>query len=235
MSKLLVKAHLLGFYYESKFEESILRTIYREKTKHWIFRNVSFEVKSGKSMGIIGKNGQGKSTLLRLIAGIYTPDEGQLVNLASNSNYMDITGGLLKDLNARQNIYLILRLRGLSHHTARGLIDRILDYSEILVDKDLPVRHFSTGMKARLGFSIVSHIPSSLILIDEALAVGDKNFREKSKQKIREMKNGHTSQIIVSHNQSEILELCDECIVLDQGKVVFQGITSKAMTFYEQL
>ncbi len=149
------------------------------KGDFWALRNINFEINAGEAVGLMGANGQGKSTLLRLIAGVLLPDEGSVTVNGGVAPLIELTGGLKSDLTARDNIALVAGLHGLSRSEVRKRFDSIVEFAEIGDFLDTPVRHFSSGMKIRLGFSIVTSIDEPIILVDEALAVGDAAFKEK--------------------------------------------------------
>jgi ABC-2 type transport system ATP-binding protein len=149
------------------------------KGEFWALRNINFEINAGEAVGLMGANGQGKSTLLRLIAGVLLPDEGSVTVNGGVAPLIELTGGLKSDLTARDNIALVAGLHGLSRSEVRKRFDSIVEFAEIGDFLDTPVRHFSSGMKIRLGFSIVTSIDEPIILVDEALAVGDAAFKEK--------------------------------------------------------
>ena len=159
------------------------------KGDFWALRNINFEINAGEAVGLMGANGQGKSTLLRLIAGVLLPDEGSVTVNGGVAPLIELTGGLKSDLTARDNIALVAGLHGLSRSEVRKRFDSIVEFAEIGDFLDTPVRHFSSGMKIRLGFSIVTSIDEPIILVDEALAVGDAAFKEKCYIRMKDLLN----------------------------------------------
>jgi len=159
------------------------------KGDFWALRNINFEINAGEAVGLMGANGQGKSTLLRLIAGVLLPDEGSVTVNGGVAPLIELTGGLKSDLTARDNIALVAGLHGLSRSEVRKRFDSIVEFAEIEDFLDTPVRHFSSGMKIRLGFSIVTSIDEPIILVDEALAVGDAAFKEKCYIRMKDLLN----------------------------------------------
>src|SRR5689334_12933388 len=149
------------------------------KGSFWALRNVSFEVHAGESVCLLGANGCGKSTLLKLIAGVMIPDEGTAEVRGSVAPLIELKGGFVGDLTARDNIWLTAGLHGLSKQTIGEKFDEIVDFAEVEDWLDTPFRHFSSGMQVRLGFSVITTLDEPIILVDEVLAVGDKRFREK--------------------------------------------------------
>jgi len=154
--------------------------------KFWALRNVTFDVKPGQSLGIVGGNGSGKSTLLKLIAGVLLPDEGSVTLGGEVAPLIELGAGFHPDLAARKNIYLSGTILGLTEKEIDERFDAIVDFAEVRKFLDTPLRHFSSGMKVRLGFAIAAQVPHEILLIDEVLAVGDKRFREKSYKVVQE-------------------------------------------------
>jgi len=159
------------------------------KGEFWALRNINFQVNAGEAVGLMGANGQGKSTLLRIIAGVLLPDEGSVTVNGGVAPLIELTGGLKSDLTARDNIGLVAGLHGVSRSELKKRFDSIVEFAEVGDFLDTPVRHFSSGMKVRLGFSIVTSIDEPIILVDEALAVGDAAFKEKCYIRMKDLLN----------------------------------------------
>lgn len=180
---------------------------------------INLEIKQGEVFGIIGPNGAGKSTLLRMMAGIYAPDKGSLKVRGRVSLLAGLGAGFQRNLTGRENISLSGSIYGISKDQLHQLIPSIIVFSGIGEFIDQPLRTYSSGMRARLAFSIASHLSPEVLLIDEVLAVGDSAFREKSKNKIMEMVKGEATVVIVSHNAAILREICDRIVCLDKGKI----------------
>lgn len=184
---------------------------------------VSFSVKKGESVGIIGRNGAGKSTTLGLIAGVLNPTSGSVEVNDRISPLLELGGGFHHDLTGRENIKLNGVLLGLRLNEVIAKLDQIIEFSELGDFIDQPLRSYSSGMKARLGFSVVAHLNPKILLIDEVLGVGDIRFREKCKRKIKEFKANGVTIVLVSHSVAEVMEVCDKVIWIDNKKVRASG------------
>jgi ABC-2 type transport system ATP-binding protein len=204
------------------------------KGEFWALKNVSFGVKAGEAVGLMGANGQGKSTLLRLIAGVLLPDEGSVTINGGVAPLIELTGGLKSDLTARDNISLVAGLHGLKKAEVRKRFNNIVEFAEVGDFLDTPVRHFSSGMKIRLGFSIVTSIDEPIILVDEALAVGDAAFKEKCYIRMKDLLNQGKTLFLVSHKEKDLKEFCTRGLYLKSGNLVIDGTLSQALDAYHQ-
>jgi ABC-2 type transport system ATP-binding protein len=204
------------------------------KGQFWALRNINFEVKAGEAVGLMGANGEGKSTLLRLIAGVLLPDEGSVKVNGGVAPLIELTGGLKSDLTARDNISLVAGLHGLSRSEVRNRFDSIVEFAEVGDFLDTPVRHFSSGMQIRLGFSIVTSIDEPIILVDEALAVGDAAFREKCYIRMQDLLNQGKTLFLVSHKEKDLTEFCTRGLYLKNGSLAFDGPLSEALSAYKK-
>jgi ABC-2 type transport system ATP-binding protein len=202
------------------------------KGDFWALRNINFEINAGEAVGLMGANGQGKSTLLRLIAGVLLPDEGSVIVNGGVAPLIELTGGLKSDLTARDNIALVAGLHGLSRSEVRKRFDSIVEFAEIGDFLDTPVRHFSSGMKIRLGFSIVTSIDEPIILVDEALAVGDAAFKEKCYIRMKDLLNQGKTLFLVSHKEKDLKEFCTRGLYLKNGTLAVDGTLSQALSAY---
>ena len=180
---------------------------------------LSLEIRKGEVFGIIGPNGAGKSTLLRMMAGIYAPDEGSLRVEGRVSLLAGLGAGFQRNLTGRENISLSGSIYGISPDELYQMVPSIVVFSGIGKFIDQPLRTYSSGMRARLAFSIASHLSPDVLLIDEVLAVGDSSFREKSKRRIMEMVKGDATVVIVSHNAAILREICDRVMCIADGKI----------------
>lgn len=195
--------------------------------------NVSFSIKKGEVLGLVGHNGAGKSTVLKVISGIVKPTEGS-VHIGGNVVPMlELGSGFDFDMTGRENIFLNGAILGYSESFLKEKYDEIVKFAEIEQFIDLPLRNYSSGMIARLGFSIASLVEPEILIVDEVLAVGDANFQEKSKKRMMELMGGGTTVLFVSHSLSQIRELCDRVVWLDHGKVKMYGETQEVCDAYE--
>ena len=184
---------------------------------------VNLNIKKGEILGIIGPNGAGKSTILRVIAGVYYPDGGVVKTRGKCVLLAGIGTGFQSNLTGRENIRLNGSIMGLSDDEIVDRMDNIIGFSEIPDFIDQPIRTYSMGMKARLGFAIAAHLEPEILLIDEVMAVGDAAFQKKCKERIRQMVSGDTTVVIVSHNMSTVKSFCDRAICIHEGKIQTSG------------
>jgi ABC-2 type transport system ATP-binding protein len=204
------------------------------KGEFWALRNINFQVNAGEAVGLMGANGQGKSTLLRLIAGVLLPDEGSVTVNGGVAPLIELTGGLKSDLTARDNIGLVAGLHGVSRSELKKRFDSIVEFAEVGDFLDTPVRHFSSGMKVRLGFSIVTSIDEPIILVDEALAVGDAAFKEKCYIRMKDLLNQGKTLFLVSHKERDLKEFCTRGLYLKEGSLVVNGTLTEALNAYQK-
>ena len=210
----------------------------RVKTKPKVFRalsGVTFAIDRGEVVGIVGRNGSGKSTLLRVIADIYPPDEGRVITRGRISALLELGAGFRDELSGRENIYLAGAILGYSSRDMRSLAPEIIDFSELEEQIDAPLRTYSSGMRSRLGFAVATAVQPEILLVDEALAVGDASFRERSMQRIETMVSKEdTTVIVVSHNVAELQRLCTRLILLEKGKMVMEGEPDEVLARYQK-
>ena len=214
-----------GVWYKKKV--SLFRT-----EKSWGLRNVSLQVKRGETLGVIGGNGAGKSTLLKLLSGILDPDEGKVFRKIRNVSLLTLGLGFLPNLSGRDNAVLSGILLGKTKDEMRNLLDDIIDFSEIGDAINDPVRTYSSGMRARLSFATALKADSDMILVDELLGVGDRQFRKKSTQAMKEQISSEKTVVIVSHNEELIKEVCDRLIWIDAGTIKAQGSVEEVRKQY---
>jgi ABC-type polysaccharide/polyol phosphate transport system ATPase subunit len=215
-------------------EYPVPRKYRKEKFKPSGVRNISLQVKKGEVLGIIGRNGSGKSTLLKMMAGVFPPDSGTIAIRGSVSLLAGVGVGFHKDLTGRENAYLYGALMGRTQNEIDDLIDEIQAFAELEHHFDRPLRTYSSGMKSRLGISVATAFNPDLLLIDEVLGVGDVSFREKSKKRVRKMIDESGAVVIVSHSLGLLKEICDRIIVLENGKIIFQGDPDKGVETYQK-
>lgn len=189
----------------------------------WALRDVSFTVTPGESIGVVGRNGQGKSTLLKLVAGVLLWDEGTVEVNGGVAPLIEITGGFVGDLTVRENVRLTAGLHGMSRAEVSRRFDDIIAFAEIADFVDTPYKHLSNGMKVRLAFSVVSLLDEPILLVDEVLAVGDKAFREKCYKRIDELLAEGRTLFFVSHNERDLRRFCKRGLYLDKGRLVMDA------------
>lgn len=217
-------------------KEYIFKSIKGEISKN-TFRaldNVSFRVDKGDIIGIIGKNGAGKSTLLKIISGILKPSSGKVDVIGNIVPMLELGSGFDYDLTGKENIYLNGAILGYSKNYIDSIYNQIIEFSELKEFINLPIRNYSSGMVMRLAFSIATTVKPEILIVDEILAVGDKNFQNKSKDRMIEMMDGGTTVIFVSHNMSQIKELCNKIVWLESGRIREWGDSLEICEFYER-
>ena len=202
------------------------------REEFWALRDVSFAVRAGEAVGVVGSNGTGKSTLLKIIAGVLIPDEGRVRLDAGVAPLIELTGGFAGELTARENIHLMAGIHGLPKRVIEERFDEIVDFAEIGDSLDTPFRHFSSGMKVRLGFSVVTQLDEPVILVDEVLAVGDRTFKEKCYARIEDLLGAGRTLFLVSHNENDLKRFCERGLYLNGGRLVVDGPIDKALAAY---
>jgi len=198
-----------------------------------ILDDVSFNVKKGEMFGIIGRNGIGKTTLLRLIAKIYRPDSGIIKRYGTMVPLLDLGIGFNQDLTARANIILYGKILGFSGKQIKSKVDQIIKFAELEDFVDSNIRNFSSGMYARLAFSTAMEVNPDILLVDEILSVGDYSFQKKSFDAFTSFRNNKKAIIFVSHNMDSVRELCDRVLFLNNGKIEFLGKPDDAISAYQ--
>lgn len=198
----------------------------------WAVRDVSFEVRPGQALGIIGGNGAGKSTTLKLLTKILGPTRGTALVEGRVGSLIEVSAGFHPDLSGRENVFLQGAIMGMPQKLIREQFDDIVEFSGVSDFIDTPVKRYSSGMNARLGFSIAVHLEPEALIIDEVLSVGDAEFQERAFGRIRAMVKGNIPVVIVSHQLDRIVELCSECILLRSGQVAFHGSGEDAVNEY---
>lgn len=201
----------------------------------WALRGVSFQVRPGESVGLIGHNGSGKSTLLKIAAGVLRPTEGAVQVDGRVSPMIELAAGFDPDLTGRDNVFLNGALMGHSRKEMAKKFDRIVEFSELGEFIDQPVKNYSSGMYARLGFAIAADVDPEILIIDEVLAVGDERFQDKCMERIRSIRKGGCTIFYVSHGMGSVAELCDRVIVLHHGQLMFDGQPGPAIERYREL
>jgi len=239
MSEYAIEVENLCVNYKSLKSYSIKKNLLLGKrNKNEVFqavKNVSFKVKKGEILGIVGKNGSGKSTMLRAIAGIFAPNGGT-VDLHGNSiSLLAIGIGFQKELSGRDNILLSGMLLGFTKEQISEKMEQIIEFSELGAYIDAPVRTYSSGMHSKLAFSITAILETQIILIDEVLSVGDAHFKKKSYKKMKELiSDEERTVVIVSHDRKTIADLCDKVLWINDGELVQFGPTTAVLDAYDE-
>jgi ABC-2 type transport system ATP-binding protein len=204
----------------------------QRKNDFWALRVVSFTVEPGEAVGLVGSNGHGKSTLLKLMAGVLLPDEGKVAVHGGVAPLIEITGGFVGELTARDNIWLTAGLHGLSKKQIEDRFDEIVEFSEVGEFLDTPFRQFSSGMKVRLGFSVITSLDEPIVLVDEVLAVGDRAFREKCFVRMESLLSGGRTLFLVTHSEPSLRRFCTRGLYLNTGKLITDGTVDEAIDQY---
>lgn len=197
--------------------------------------NVSFSIAPGQAVGVLGRNGAGKSTLLKLLTRIIAPTSGEITVDGTISCLLEVGAGFHHELSGYENIFLSGSILGMSRKEIETKIEKIIDFAEVRDFIFEPVKYYSSGMYVRLAFSIGVHLDSDILVIDEALAVGDANFQAKCLDRINKVKASGKTIFFVSHNVKQVEDICDVCIVMEKGKLIYQGDTQPAVEIYNEL
>lgn len=216
------------------FNKNVRQTRKEQKKRNefWALRDVNFSVKKGEVIGFVGSNGAGKSTLLKVVAGVMKPTKGQVLVGGNICPMIELGAGFDLDLTARENIYLNGAVMGYSKDFLDQKFQEIVDFSELYDFLEVPVRNFSSGMVARLAFSVATIVEPEILIVDEILSVGDLNFQQKSENKMRSLISGGTTVLYVSHSIQSIESLCDRVVWLEHGQVVMVGETKEVCAAY---
>ncbi len=195
----------------------------RGRLHFWALKDINFSIKAGETVGIVGSNGSGKSTILKLISRIIDPTQGMITVSGRLSALIELGAGFHPDLTGRENIYLNGSIFGLDRKTMNRKLDDIIAFADVGEFIDVPIRNYSSGMQMRLGFSVAVHVEPEIILVDEVLAVGDYNFQLKCLERIRQMQEQGVTIFFVSHDFREVQNLCDRALWLEEGALQAQG------------
>jgi len=198
----------------------------------WALHDVSFTVRSGEAIGVVGRNGQGKSTLLKLVAEVILPDAGSVRVHGGVAPLIEITGGFVDDLTVRDNVFLAAGLHGMTKPEIQARFDEIIEFAEIGEFLDTPYKHLSSGMRVRVAFAVISRLEEPILLVDEVLAVGDKAFREKCYRRIEELLAGGRTLFFVSHNEKDLRRFCTRGLYLNDGSLVLDAPIDEVLERY---
>jgi ABC-type polysaccharide/polyol phosphate transport system ATPase subunit len=226
---LAIHAEDLGVRYDLRFNRkkpirvSVGSILARQKAEHfWALRHVDLRLGHGESLGVIGPNGAGKSTLLQVLAGIMRPSEGSVEVTGAVSGLLTLGAGFDQELSGRENILLGGAFLGLDDRVTRELMPGIIEFADLGEFIEVPLKTYSSGMKARLGFAIATSVDPDILLLDEVLATGDATFREKSKQRVIDLVKSAKAVVLVTHDMSWVQEYCNRAILLEKGEVVIE-------------
>jgi len=206
-----------------------------ESVKIQVLKNINLKVRYGECLGILGKNGSGKTTLLKVIAGILQPEKGEVIVRGKLAPILSLGFGFQRELTARENVFLYASVLGLTKKQIEEKYDEIVKFSELENMMNVKLKNFSDGMVMRLAFSIAFHVDGDILLIDEALSVGDAAFQNKCLEKIKELKKEGKTILIVSHSTSDIKKFCDKALILDEGKIIAYGDSNEICRKYESM
>lgn len=236
---LIIDAKNIGINFSTSKTRSSFKTFLKDffkkkdKKRFWALRNVTFQVNKGEILGVIGANGSGKSTLLKVVGGIFKPDEGKIIINGTPSALLSLGTGFKPEISGYENVFLNGVMLGFSEKEIKANVNEIIEFSELGDFISQPVKNYSSGMKARLGFSIAAHLNKEIMLIDEVLGVGDKEFKLKSQNKMKELIEDKTKTvIIVSHNLESIREYATKVLWIHKSKFMMLDETNKVLDAY---
>jgi len=214
-------------------KEAIVRRSHARPMEIWALRDVSIEIEPGESVGIVGRNGSGKTTFLRLLAGIFKPTSGRIAVGGSVGSLLELGAGFHPDFTGRENIFLSGAIYGMKRAKIRDSLDDIIEFTELERFIDLPVRTYSSGMYMRLGFAIASHMDADVLLLDEVFAVGDEAFQRKCMDRVLAFKRAGGTTVFVSHSAAAVERMCDRAVLLRDGQVAHDGETHDVLRRYQ--
>ena len=217
-------------------KEYVVKALKRELhyDEFWALRNISFEVQKSEIMGILGFNGAGKSTLLKLIAGVFSPTKGKVTVRGDIVPLLELGTGFDPEFSAKDNVYMNGAMFGHSPSYMEGIYKEIMDFAELWDFEDVPMKNFSSGMMARLGFAVATNVEPDILILDEILGVGDYLFAKKSKTRIEELLSGGITVLLVSHSIDSIKEMCTRAMLLQGGQMVCIGEVEEVCEVYHQ-
>jgi ABC-2 type transport system ATP-binding protein len=216
-------------------KEAIVRRHTMKPMEIWALRDVSLEISPGESVGFVGRNGSGKTTFLRLVAGIFKPTTGTLEVEGTVGSLLELGAGFHPDFTGRENIFLSGAIYGMKRSRIRELLDEIVEFAELERFIDLPVRTYSSGMYMRLGFAIAAHLSADVLLLDEVFAVGDEAFQRKCVDKVLAFRRAGGTIVFVSHSAAAVERMCDRGVLLQDGEVAFDGEAHEALRQYQDM
>ena len=219
------------------FKEYIIRLLKRnlKYNEFWALKDVSFKLEKGDRLGILGLNGAGKSTLLKVIAGVFKPTEGKVIRKGTVVPLLELGAGFDKQYTGKENIFLYGAMLGYSKKYLEEKYDEIVKFSGLKKFINVPIKNYSSGMRAKLGFAIATISEPEILILDEVLSVGDGKFRKKSEKKIMEMMEGGTTVLFVSHSLQQVQRICNKAMILDQGRIKAFGDIDEVSAMYENM
>lgn len=228
--------YMMGDFKDIGLKEYLIRKVKGQMTvkEFWALKDVSFHVNKGELLGIIGSNGSGKSTILKVLAGIMPPTEGSIKANGSVAALLELGAGFDGDLTVKENVYLRGALLGYTKEYVQNEYEKIIDFSELQEFENVAFKKLSSGMKSKLAFSIASRINPDILVLDEVLSVGDIGFKKKSEARMLELMSGGTTTILVSHSMSQIREMCTQVLWLEKGEMRGIGDTKYMCDEYEK-
>lgn len=218
-----------------RLKQIAMRGRRRYYAEHWAVRNVSLEVDHGETVGIVGRNGSGKSTLLQMICGTLEPTTGEIEVVGRIAPLLQLGAGFNPEMTGRENVFINAAILGLTSEEIDERFDRIVSFAEIGDMLERPVKHYSSGMYSRLAFAVAINVDPEILVVDEALAVGDEMFQARCFARIREMRDRGTTILFVSHSRGTILELCTRAVLLDGGELLLDGAPKPVTSAYQRL
>ena len=218
-------------------KEYIIKSIKRQISydEFWSLKHVSFSLDKGDRLGILGLNGAGKSTLLKVISGVYKPTEGHVIKHGKVVPLLELGAGFDAQYTGKENIFLYGTVLGYSKSFIEEKFDEIVEFSELKEFIDVPIKNYSSGMKARLGFSIATLVSPDILILDEVLSVGDAKFRKKSEKKVLSMFDKGVTVLFVSHSLQQVQRLCNKAMILEKGKLIAYGDIDEISEQYEKM
>ncbi len=221
---------------KTTMHQSFIRVLRRRDgpTHFWALRDVSFRVEHGESLAVIGPNGAGKSTLLQVLAGIITPSEGTIDVRGQVSSLLTLGAGFDQDLSGRENILLAGAFLGMDHRDMLDRLEAIIAFADIGQFIDAPIKTYSSGMRARLGFSIATSVDPDVLLLDEVLGTGDQTFRAKSQARVMELVKAAKGIVLVTHDMHWVTEFCNKAMLLEQGNIVAAGKPAEVVEIHQE-
>ena len=204
-------------------------------TEFWALQDINLTVNKGDRVGVLGFNGAGKSTLLKVISGVMKPTKGSVKTYGVIAPMLELGAGFDMNYSGKENIYLYGATMGYSRKYIEERFDSIVEFSELKDFIDVPVKNYSSGMRARLGFAIASAVEPDILILDEVLSVGDAKFRKKSENKIKSMFDKGITVLFVSHSTDQVLSICNKAIILDHGKIIAQGSAEEVCAQYNTM